>query len=44
MANIIHMTTEELKKWRNFRTYDRKKAFPAPGMAIRQIKELLFLV
>jgi hypothetical protein len=38
------MTPEELKKWRNFRTYDWKKEFPVPDMAIRQIRELLFLV
>jgi hypothetical protein len=38
------MTIEELKKWRNFRTYNWKKSFPAPDMAIRQIKELLSLV
>jgi hypothetical protein len=44
MAYIILMTTEELKKWRDFRTYDWKKAFPAPDMEIRQIKELLSLV
>ena len=44
MANIIRMTTEELKKWRNLRTYDREKSFPAPDMVIRQIKESLSLV